>query len=97
MRQWWSTPRLACDGCRWRGSLAPVLPIGHDGQLSKNASSPRNENISVYRNGNSVYGLPVSPDTRGASRSSRTWVEMRWTPIAQSTNAHDADGEVVWS
>ncbi|MGF6433286.1 hypothetical protein ABIE91_008506 [Bradyrhizobium elkanii] len=72
---------------------------------------PLRKNISLYQKRNSGYDLPVSPDTlpvspdtlpvspdtRGASRSSRTWVEMRWTPIAQLTSARDADGEVVWS
>ncbi|MHC2438168.1 hypothetical protein ACVMB0_005543 [Bradyrhizobium sp. USDA 4451] len=53
------------------------------------------ENISLYPKRNSVYEFPVSPDTRGASRSSRTRVEMRWTPNAQLTNAHEADGEIV--
>ncbi|MHC2437303.1 hypothetical protein [Bradyrhizobium sp. USDA 4451] len=42
-----------------------------------------------------MFNASVSPDTRGASRSSRTWVEMRWTPIAQLTSAHEADGEIV--
>jgi hypothetical protein len=35
--------------------------------------------------------------SRGAAHRHERCGEMRWTLIAQSTNARDADGEVVWS
>ena len=81
------------------GIRRPVLDVNAACSITElpDGSRPVDKNISVYRNDNSVYGPLVSPGTRGASRSSRTWVEMRWTPIAQLTSVHEADGEVVWS
>jgi hypothetical protein len=41
---------------------------------------PAREKYSCCRVGQiSGFSPPVSPDKRGGSRSSRTWVEMRWT------------------
>jgi hypothetical protein len=38
-----------------------------------------------------------APMERGASRSSRTWCGMRWTPMCLLTSGTGADGKGVWS
>jgi len=45
----------------------------------------------------SATSSPHPARTRGVSRSSRTWGEMRWTRMRSWRTACDADGEVVWS
>ncbi|MGY3445278.1 MULTISPECIES: hypothetical protein [unclassified Bradyrhizobium] len=79
-RLWLAGLRLAA------GAHATDLPDG---------ASPLDKNISLYPKDNSVYKSTHLARSRGASRSSRTRVEMRWTPIAQLTSAHEADGEIV--
>jgi len=52
----------------------------HDGQITKNLSSPSRKNIPLSPSGKSALpARAVSPDERGGSRSSRTCGGMRWT------------------
>jgi len=46
---------------------------------------------------NHAFLLSLRANTRGVSRSSRTWCGMRWTRMWLLTSATEADGEVVWS
>jgi hypothetical protein len=54
---------------------ALIYPTGKSMRISaKLKSSPLVKNILIFRNGKSVYILPIPSHKRGASRSSRTLV-----------------------
>ena len=76
---------------------APPATNHPDGQLSKTRQSATKKIFRLAFDPTQLFNVRVSPDTRGGSRSSRTRVEMRWTPNARLTSAREADGEVVWS
>ena len=76
---------------------APPATNHPDGQLSKTRQSAIEKIFRLAFDPTQLFNMRVSPDTRGGSRSSRTRVEMRWTPNARLTSAREADGEVVWS
>src|SRR3954466_2305309 len=83
------SPRLR--GLQPRAASLPtqvLSPFGDatnqpDGQITENLSSPLTKNIPLSPSGKSALpARAISPDERGGSRSSRTWVEMRWTRMA---------------
>jgi hypothetical protein len=75
-----------------------IDPTGKSLRIFRNRVKPRNQKYFAFVAGQiSDLNLPVSPDKRGGSRSSRN---ARWDAVdvdVPLTNGTEAYGEVVWS
>jgi hypothetical protein len=76
----------------------PNCPTGKSLRIFRNSVKPKNQKYSAFAVGQiSDLILPVSPDKRGGSRSSRN---ARWDAVdvdVSLTNGTETYGEVVWS